>query len=528
MAKERTLAPHVARAVAAVQAKLPAHARPAQARPVAAAPATRPAAAQLAPHVARAMAGAVSPKTAPPARTAAAHVAAAVAAPPAISPPAGRLPRLAAHLQAAQARMATPALPTAPAAHVAAARHAQLPGAVQAMKRSAPPPKNKAKKKRKVDTSSSGTPSTSPPPKEHPSVKNKVVIDNAVSNVNSQIASLDPSTPKFFSYTGTGIPTQPIDLFGLGKRALKLSREDSSLSNLAYATKGLSEVGPEIQYGVVSNRKSGQRHLRISGNSKDSNDWIRGTLPSSNRLEDFYKQTLRPHHVRVRREELQQNAQHLTTSEFDQVLEEAYQDFADDQDGFRTQVNFLAGYRVHKKFRKTKKRQRSKSARHLAYGSHKDWRLEVATNSKDIHAESAILTETLTNTDEVLEKVRGTKVPCVSCTTFFHGKKVPAAILNHTSGAWLSESSMAQLGFKLTEIENYLNHIHQQLKGAKLYSYDGNNGEIAIEDQTVELDPSSDSEDEEAHLGIDVRSQTTLKGQKLLARMDSFEARHFT
>lgn len=504
-------AAHVARAMAGTLS------------PKSAAPAAKPAQ-----HVARAMTGTLSPKASAAAPQPAAHVAAAVSAATGHAPrqaaaQPGRLARLAAHLQAAQARLA-PAGPAAPAAHVAAASRAGA--AVQPMKRAATTKKKPPAKKQKTAPAPTATPPGSAPD-EHYSKKFKVIVDTAVSNVNAEIVTANTSQPNFFTYKGTGIPTQPVELTHLGKRALKLSAEDSSLANLAFSTKGLGSVGPEIQFGVVRNRKSGQRQLRISGNSQSYNDKIRAKIPASNRLEDYYRDSLRARHVEQRREELQQNSQHLNAGEIDKVLAESLEIHPDDREAFRGLASQLAGYKVHKKYRATPNRQRSKSARRLAYGSHKDWRIEVATNSTDIHAESAILSETLANADEELEKVRGTKVPCVSCSTFFRHRKVPAAILEHTSGAWLSESSMKQLGFDLKEIEKYLKHIHKVLGPVTLNSYDGANGEIAIKDQTLNLDPASDSEDEEAHTAIDIRQQTTAKGRKLLARIDKFEKQNF-
>jgi hypothetical protein len=500
------MAPHVARAVGTVQAKQLA-AGPSPMAPVAPhlakalyrpAPASPPAQAKragppaLAPHVARAVAGI----------------------------PSGAGPgRLAAHLAAAQARMAPPA--PAPAAHVAAALRggAAAGAAVQAMKRTRQTGKKDEKvvKKQKLDNSKA----------QENTKKRKEKIEQSVGEVNRQIFASNKSQPDFFKYVGTGIPTQPIDIRNLGNAPLKLDEESSGFSNLAFSIKNRDDVGPEVQLGLVSDPRSSRRFVRASANEKGFNDTIRSNVPKSKKLQDYYREALRSLHVRWRCEDLQKNSQHLSLSEIDQILLEAYQTFPDDEDSFLTQVNFLAGYKVHKKTRKLARRQRSKSTRKLAYESHKDLELEVIPNEENFHAESGILHHTSKNSNEVLEKVVGTKVPCVSCTAFFHGKNVPSKILNHTSGAWLSEPSMKQLGFKPDEIEKYLLHIHSKLGNVLVNRHVGSNGEITVKQQTIELDPSSDSEDEDAIVDFDIEVQTTKKGEKLLARVESFMARKF-
>lgn len=478
----------------------------------------KPAAAP-APHVARAMAagraGAVQAKTvaapapAPHVRTAIAahrappgsaqakqaplpppHVAAAVAA--------GRNPG------AAQARPAAP-LPQ-PAAHLAAALYqgqAAGQGAVQAMKRKATVDrKETVRKKRKL-------------------------IDDTVEQVNREIRNNNPKQQNFFEYKGTGILTQPVNISKLKKAKLKLDSEQSGLSNLSFGVKQLEKVGPEVQFGIVENTQSGSRKIRISANESKFNQKIRKRLPKSGRLEDLYREELRKKNVENRRQDLEKHSQKLSQKQVNESLDFAFGIESNDKEDFLQILNYRLGQEVHSLTRKNDQRRRAKSARKMAYDSHKDLEIEVVTNEKNIHAESAIVLETLKNPHEKLRKVAGTKVPCISCTTLFRKYKVEDAILDHTSGAWLSESSMTQLGFKPNEIEGYLRHIHSVIGKSTIYQHSVKSGEISVKQQTVDDDPSSDSEDEDATQLFEFGEVTNKSGRDRKAQIKRFVKKHF-
>jgi hypothetical protein len=186
---------------------------------------------------------------------------------------------------------------------------------------------------------------------------------------------------------------------------------------------------------------------------------------------------------------------------------------------FDKEVNRLLALKAHKSTRRDEGRRRMKSARQFAYGPiHSSLPVDVANNDEEIHAESAIYTQTEKNPNEEITKVYGTKVPCLACQTFFRGKGVGDKMMDHSSFAWLSESSLKQLGFKKGEIQLYLLHIRATLGGSGINEYGVSSGEIAITDLTVDSDPASDSEDEDARKGFDY--QTLGSGKKTPTKKD--------
>ena len=513
-APARPVAPHVRAAVGhpaptpAAQAK----AAPAPARPVA--PHVRAAVGHPAP------APAAQAKAAPaPARPVAPHVRAAVGhpapAPAAQAKTTGMKPP-AAHVAAAVARSsAKPAAQAKPAATATARTPA--PHLAAALQRApAPPPRPAAgvlqRSARQVAWQK----------------RRQGYIDD-VGATNQTIHGLDNTQPSYF----TLFPDVPADvkvsISGLPSSGpLKLGQTESQMVNFSYSMKEISEAAPELQTAIISDKSKKISSIRLSANDKKTNKRLVG-LVKKRKLSEVYKDEVRPYHVTKRRKMLERTATSLSKTEIRAILDEAKKDpQVKIRKDFDKEVNRRLALKAHKSTRKDEGRRRMKSARQFAYGPiHSSLPVDVANNDQEIHAESAIYTQTEKNTNEEITMVYGTKVPCLACQAFFRGKGAPHLMIDHSSFAWLSESSLKQLGFKKGEIQQYLLHIRATLGNSGINEYGVSSGEIAITDLTVEDDPSSDSEDEDARTGFDYRKlssgkkKPTKKDQSFLMEIET-------
>lgn len=483
-------ADHLRRALAAAQA------RPAQAKiavPAAAPPGP-------APHVARAMAVAsacpattaarIQAKTAP---APAPHVAAAIARPG--PPPAdARIARLASHLQAAQAKMSPP---HTPAAHVPSALAGPGVGVLQASRRTK---KDLDERKKKV----------------------KKIVETANKEIKKK--KLTTGGSDFFESKVTSFQDQKIVIKNLPQQNLKLTRRQSHVSSLAYIVKHHFKTGPELQIGLLRDRNDDNTAFVFSSNTSKDNRRIEKFTSRRRNLTSYYQKTLRRKNVQLRLDQLRKEARKLKITKLRQILSRVHKIESNDEWRFLSLVSREIAFEAHINSRAEAMRLRMKAARRMAYR----WKLrhlpiKVTKNQQNIHSESSILKENPDTKKQNLELVVGTKVPCISCLTFFKGKKVPDKILEHTSATWLSESSMKQLGFDTDEIKKYLLHIATVLKGATVYQHLSRDGEIPVESLDIDNDPSTDSEDESAIDDYDYTSLTNTKaGTKLQDTIHDF------
>lgn len=486
MSDERKLAPHVARAIGAAQAKLP----PAGA---AAGPPGRPAPARVAPHVAAAIQ--------------------ACSRPGATRPPAPHLARsLAPPVQTKAA-----AAPARPAAHVAAAI-ARPGGAAQAMPRPPQRPLPPAL-----------APALSGPvvQRSRDLQKEKKTIFDAIDEVNKSIVTTDPTKVNFFFGEVTSLQNQKVGIRQLPKKKLKLDKEQTRVSNFALSVRDRFKLPPEVQIALVHDTKKDKRYFRMSANKKKFNEKLSQSLEQSGTVEKFYSKHLRKFHIRSRRNQLFQQARTLSASELNAILEDAYKLESTDKDSFYSIVCQQIAMAAHRKNRLNEHRLRIKSARALAIHARRMLKLKVTKNTKDFHAESSILDEKKPH--EKLEMVLGTKVPCIACTAFFHGKKVPEAILHHTSFGWFSFSSLSQLGFGKGEIKKYLEHLHETLgKVPDVFQHEQKDGDLTGENFTFD-EPDTDSEDEDAIQGFDfdLIPKTTAKDKSMIKKIETFQNKNF-
>lgn len=503
-APARPVAPHV-RAAIGHSAPVPAtqaKAAPAPARPVA--PHVRAAIGHPAP------APATQTKAAPASvRPVAPHVRAAVGhpAPAAQAKTAGMKPP-AAHVAAAVARSsAKPAAQAMPAATVRPpAPH--LAAAIQLA--SAPPPRPAA--------------GVLQPAKQAAWLKRKQGYIDEVGAANQTIHNLDKTQPTYFKLFPDVPADVKVSISGLPSSGpLNLGQTQSQMVNFSYSMKEVSNAAPELQTAIISDKSKKISRVRLSANKKNTNKKL-VSLVKDKKLSDVYKHGLRPHHVAKRRKTLEQAAPSLSKTEVRAILNAAKGNpQVKLRKDFDKEVNKQLALKAHKKTRKDEARRRMKSARQLAYVTYPNLPVDVANNDEGIHGESAIYTQTAKNPNEEVTMVFGTKVPCLACQTFFRGKGVSHLMIDHSSFAWLSEPSLKQLGFAKDEIQKYLLHIRATLGGSGINEYSVSSGEIAITDLTVDADPASDSEDEDAREEFDYQklSTETKKNQEFLMEIET-------
>lgn len=133
-------------------------------------------------------------------------------------------------------------------------------------------------------------------------------------------------------------------------------------------------------------------------------------------------------------------------------------------------------------------------------------------NALDIHAESAILEELKAQANKAIIAVGGTKVACTACQAYYTKYKHEDLLGDNTSFAWLSESSINQLGFDADEVTEYLVAIREILEKrlADLRFFEGKSGTFGEENLVEESDIDTDSEDEDA-MEIATQSSTLNK-----------------
>jgi hypothetical protein len=508
---EKKLAPHVARAVGAVQAKE----APGQTRPPAphlaralAAPTARiqpqhqASAPPVAPHVAAALSRAAAPtvparplqKQAAPVSATAPHVASGIRLPPAVPRSAGGKGGASPHSLQAKALPAPP-----PAAHLEAALRRGAAGAPAKAVQMSKKPRNKT-------TTGTARKKTRKELTQERKERNQLYIDTEVNDINQRLRQ-----PLFESFTKGAVQDFKVGIKGIQQENLVLGDLTSKMSNFSTSIMGIYEAKPEVQTGIVSNRKTGQVKLKISSNVNSKNKLIRKDVGDKT-LSQFYRSTVRPYHVIKRRNSVRSSIRKLSESQIRDVLEETAKVSKDEGEFLeKTRQNLaLKGHQDSKE--KSEVRRRVKSARRFSLKSdYKDTRLDIPDNKDEFHAESLILQDCLAKNED-LQQIIGTKVPCLACKAYFSSKNAPGLLLRHTSFGWVSASSLKQLGRALKEtisqedVRWYLGHLQQHLKVVDLRAYNVSSGKISIKDMTLGGDSSSDSEDVDARDGYKIDS----------------------
>jgi hypothetical protein len=166
---------------------------------------------------------------------------------------------------------------------------------------------------------------------------------------------------------------------------------------------------------------------------------------------------------------------------------------------FRGKVARHIAFMQHRNLKTTEDVRRMKSSRaYVKQGKYGKTPVRIPKNNKDFHAETAIKNELPPN--EQMDSVGGTKVACLACQGSFTKDKCEHLLGNQTSFAWLSESSMGQLGHGVGKQEDYMVDLQKTLQPRmnKLQFYKGKQGTISTSDMTMEANDDTDSEDEEA------------------------------
>lgn len=534
----RKPAPHVARSIAVAQAKPGSqvgrkeavHVSAATVRPGAPAQAKLASPLAPAPHVAAAIARpspqlaapkAVLPKVAPVHRAPAAHLAAALASrgaaqakPAASRPPAAHVAAALSAARAAQAK-SIPARPAA-AAHVAAAA---------ARGQAAPPP---AARPGVVQRSQAAW------------LKRKQGYVDGTQAANQAISTLTGNASDYFKLHADVPADSKASIIGLTQSGpLALDQDASQMVNFSYSLKERGSVEPELQTALIRDKTSkAVTRIRISANTSAINSTLAG-FTTRRKLGNYYKRVIRPHHVERRLGMLEREASLIGKRDLRAVVESVRKSQVAKGDpsrkNFYRKVNKKLALLLHQRTRKAEARKRMKSARGFAFDPrYTNLRIHFPDNTDNYHAESAIQEETDNQPNEEIERVYGTKVPCLACQAFFQGKGVRALLMDHSSFAWLSKSSLKQLGFTEDQIKEYLLHIRTTLGTLGINEYGASSGEIMISDLTVDADPASDSEDEDARTSFKFKrvgsrkKKPSKKDTEFKMEIETVGNKHFT
>jgi hypothetical protein len=300
-----------------------------------------------------------------------------------------------------------------------------------------------------------------------------------------------------------------------------LDREHSRLANfsmsvLAYSKQNLSanNRSPEIQTAILEGTKDTEMSLEISGNKAKANEFLSQKFKGKS-LEKVYDTTIKPFHISEKSKSLEKIITGLTTEaigaikvddtpvkryKFDKKSKTFTASQVLTEEEFTEKMKYEIAYEAHKQSKESEQNRRRRSSRALVkkgkgLGKAK---IGVPENLEEIHAESAILKKVKANTDRVIKIIGGTKVACTACQTYYTESGLEELLSDRTSFAWLSESSITQLGFEASKVTEYLEKIKKVLNDRleKLQFYEGKSGTIAIDDMSEESEVDTDSEDE--------------------------------
>lgn len=375
-------------------------------------------------------------------------------------------------------------------------------------------------------------------------------LDDSVDIANDKIQKASGALQAFFEKL-TSVPANiRVKISKLADAVgVKLDREHSRLayfstSVLEYTKQELStnKRTPEIQTAIVEDQNTKALSVHISGNNSGANLLLQQQLGKKT-LEKGYNDTIKPFHIKRKADALEENVKKRKVEDVKRLKLDPIHKLGDykkvkktgefvlkDGSGpsiprkqFRRNAVKALAVSSHKETKTDPQNRQRKGARHFVKKEYnpklKNVQVRVPSNSRDIHAESAILEDVKAQADKVIIAVGGTKVACTACQAYYTKLKQEALLGDNTSFAWLSESSMNQLGFDPDKVTEYLLEIKNILDSRinKLRFYEGKSGTFKDEDMTPETDLDTDSEDEAA---MDEVSATTSLLQKVEEAMD--------
>ncbi|SEM63050.1 hypothetical protein SAMN04488505_105237 [Chitinophaga rupis] len=380
--------------------------------------------------------------------------------------------------------------------------------------------------------------------------KRKQKLDDSVDIANDKILKASGALQAFFEKL-TSLPANiRVKISKLADAVgVKLDREHSRLaffstSLLEYTKQELStnKRTPEIQTAIVEDQNTQGLSVHISGNNSGANLLLQQQLGKKT-LEKGYTDTIRPFHIKRKAAALEENVKKRKAEDVKRLKLDNNRRLSDykkvkKKDEFvlkdgsgqpisrkqlRKNVAKALAVSSHKETKTGPQNRQRKGARHFVKKERntklKNVQVRVPSNSRDIHAESAILESLKNQADQIIVAVGGTKVACTACQAYYTKLKQEALLGDNTSFAWLSESSMNQLGFDADKVTEYLLEIKSILDSRinKLRFYEGKSGTFNDDDLTHETDLDTDSEDEAA---MDDVSTTTSLLDKVDEAMD--------
>lgn len=380
--------------------------------------------------------------------------------------------------------------------------------------------------------------------------KRKQKLDDSVDIANDKIQKASGALQAFFEKL-TSLPANiRVKISKLADAVgVKLDREHSRLaffstSLLEYTKQELSanKRTPEIQTAIVEDQNTQGLSVHISGNNSGANLLLQQQLDKKT-LEKGYTDAIRPFHIKRKAATLEESVKKKKPDDVKRLKIDTKHRLSDYEKGkkkdefvlkdgsgqpiskkeLRKKLAKSFAVSLHKETKTGSQNRQRKGARHFVK-QHRNQKLKnvqvrVPSNSRDIHAESAILESLKNQADQIIVAVGGTKVACTACQAYYTKLKQEALLGDNTSFAWLSESSINQLGFDADKVTEYLLEIKKILDSRinKLRFYEGKSGTFNDDDLTHETDLDTDSEDEAA---MDEVSTTTSLLDKVDEVMD--------
>jgi len=380
--------------------------------------------------------------------------------------------------------------------------------------------------------------------------KRKQKLDDSVDIANDKIQKTTGAVKAFFEKL-TSLPANiRVKIIGLANAVgVKLDQEHSRLaffstSLLEYTKQELStnKRTPEIQTAIVEDQNTKGLSVHISGNNSGANLLLQQQLGKKT-LEKGYTDTIRPFHIKRKAAALEENVKKRKVDDVKRLKLDTNHRLGDyvkvkKKDEFvlkdgsgqpisrkklRRNVAKALAVSSHKETKTGQQNRQRKGARHFVKKERntklKNVQVRIPSNSRNIHAESAILESLKNQADQIITAVGGTKVACTACQAYYTKLKQEALLGNNTSFAWLSESSINQLGFDADKVTEYLLEIKSILDSRinDLRFYEGKSGTFNDDDLTHETDIDTDSEDEAA---MDEVSTATSLLEKVDEAMD--------
>jgi hypothetical protein len=346
--------------------------------------------------------------------------------------------------------------------------------------------------------------------------ENKAKFAKAMKELNEKIAAANQKIQdihKIKAAFATDTSTTPMNPAVFVKdmattETLSISKAEARLANFSALIKEFvnsqqkSNVTPEIQVALVRSAVDAAESIYISGNTQNSNNKIGA---GDDELGAFYAAKIRSINISKRADGLRGVARKQITRQKGKspTVKAAFRKkiAIDSKDG-KDEVAAKVVRRLLTENKRSFPRRSATSSRKFVK-KHSNKRVRVPDNSGNIHAESAIL-KSLRDTKQAIQEIGGTKVACLACQAYFTQLGQGGLLGNNTGYAWVSESSLAQLGFVIAQLEDTEKYLASlivilQSRLASLKRYKGHAGDKKTKDMEVESDvDDTDSEDEES------------------------------